>query len=297
MSMTRIIPRICPCLSLAAVVAGSLALVAGAARADLELPRPSPVAKISQEVGLTQITVDYSCPGVKGRKIWGDLVPYDKLWRTGANSATKITFSKDVTFADHPVPAGSYALFTVPAKTGDWLVVLNKVADQPGIGREYKPELDLFRAKVHASPAPFRERMAFIFSNFDEDKASLDLEWEKLRVTIPIKVGTTQQALANITKELDNSWRPFANAARYMLEVKKDYDAGLKYVDQSLLLKQDWYNLWIRASLLAAKGNYKDARAEAQKSYDLGTKAAPGAFFLEGEVKKALADWSKKSQS
>jgi hypothetical protein len=286
----RIIPRV----SLSLTLAASLALTASAARADLELPRPSPGAKVSQEVGLTQITVDYSCPGVKGRKIWGELVPYDKLWRSGANGATKITFSKDVTFVDKPVPAGSYALFTIPAKSGEWTVVLNKNADQPGIGRDYKADQDLVRVKVRAQPAPFRERLAFVFSNFDEDKASLDLEWEKLRVTIPIKVGTAQQAVANINKELDNAWRPFANAARYMLEVKKDYDTGLKYIDQSLALKQDWFNLWIRASLLAAKGNYKDARAEAQKSYELGEKAGPG-FFLEGEVKKALTDWSKKT--
>ena len=280
--------------ALTAFMTASLALAPAPARAELELPRPSPGAKISQEVGLTQITVDYSCPAVKGRKIWGALVPFDKIWRTGANAATKITFSKDVTFVDHPVPAGSYALFTIPAKSGEWTVILNKVADQPGIGREYKPELDLLRVKVRAQAAPHRERLAFLFSDFNDDKASLDLEWEKLRVSIPIKVATTQQALASINGTLDNAWRPYANAARYMLEVKKDYDAGLKYVDQSLALKQDWFNLWIKASLLAAKGNYKDARAEAQRSYEMGQKAGPG-FFLEDEVKKALADWSKKS--
>lgn len=271
----------------------SVALVSGVARADLDLPRPSPGAKVSQEVGLTQITVDYSCPGVKGRKIWGALVPYDKMWRTGANSATKITFSKDVTFVDQPVPAGSYALFTIPAKSGDWTVILNKNADQSGVGRDYKPELDLVHVKVRAQPAPGRERLAFIFSDTSEDKTSLDLEWEKLRVAIPIKVHTSEQAMANITSTLDNSWRPYANAARYLLESKKDYDTALKYIDQSLALKQDWFNLWIKASLLAAKGNYKDARAFAQKSYDLGAKAGPG-FFLESDVKKALADWSKK---
>ena len=153
----RLIPR----SVLSVALAASVSLVSAAARADLELPRPSPGAKVSQEVGLTQVSVDYSCPGVKGRKIWGALVPYDKLWRTGANGSTKITFSKDVTFADQAVPAGSYALFTIPAKSGDWTVVLNKDADQPGIGREYKPERDLLRAKVHVQAAPMRERLAY----------------------------------------------------------------------------------------------------------------------------------------
>ena len=285
----RVIPR--SVLSAALVL--SVALVCTVARADLDLPRPSPGAKISQEVGLTQISVDYSCPGVKGRQIWGALVPFDKIWRTGANGATKITFSKEVTFVDQVVPAGTYGLFTIPAKSGDWTVILNKNPDQPGIGREYKPELDLLRVKVRAQPAPMRERLAFIFSNMTEDKTSLDLEWEKLRVAIPIKVKTSEQAMANINNAIDNGWRPYANAARYLLESKKDYDTALKYIDQSLALKQDWFNLWIKASLLAAKGNFKDARVEAQKSYDLGAKAGPG-FFLEPEVKKAITDWSKK---
>lgn len=285
----RLIPR----SALSVALAASVALVSAAARADLELPRPSPGAKISQEVGLTQISVDYSCPGVKGRKIWGALVPYDKLWRTGANGSTKITFSKDVTLADQAVPAGSYALFTVPAKSGDWTIVLNKDVDQPGIGREYKQERDLLRTKVHVQAAPMRERLAYVFADTTDDQTSLNIEWEKLRVVVPIKVHTMEQAQANINKTLDDSWRPYANAARYMLENKKDYDAALKYVDQSLALKQDWFNLWIKASVLAAKGNYKDARVEAQKSYDLGAKAGP-MFFLEPDVKKALADWSKK---
>jgi tetratricopeptide (TPR) repeat protein len=261
--------------------------------ADLELPRPSPFAKVSQDVGLTQITVDYSSPGVKGRPIWGALVPFDKMWRTGANQATKITFSKDVTFVDKPVPAGTYALFTIPAKNGEWTVILNKNADQAGTARDYKPELDLVRVKVHAKAAPLRERLAFMFSDFTDDKASLDLEWEKLRVSIPIKTNTGPQVIANINTALDNTWRTYANAARYMQETKKDYDSAMKYIDQSLALKEDWFNVWIKASVLAAKNNFKEARAQAQKAYDLGQKAGPG-FFLEAEVKKAIADWSKK---
>jgi hypothetical protein len=280
-------PRILSLLPLLAAL-----LVPAAARADLELPRPSPTAKLTQQVGLTDITVDYSSPGVKGRKIWDGLVPYDKLWRAGANGATKITFSKDVTFADKPVPAGTYALFTIPTK-GAWTVILNKKPDQPGTGSEYKADQDLVRVQVKPAAAPFRERLAYIFSNMTDDKASLDLEWEKLRLSIPIGVATTQQALANITNAVDNTWRVYANAARYMLEVKKDTDTGLKYADQSIALKEDWFNLWIKAELQAAKGAYKDAVATGEKAQALGQKSGPG-FFLEGDVKKGLADWKKK---
>jgi hypothetical protein len=280
-------------LALLAFVA-PFALTVHPAFADLELPRPSPFAKVSQDVGLTQIVVDYSSPAVKGRKIWGGLVPFDKMWRTGANQATKITFSKDVTFAEQAVPAGTYALFTIPGKTGEWTVILNKNAEQPGTGVNYKPELDQVRVKLHTKAAPQRERLAFLFSDFTDDRASLDLEWEKLRLSIPIKVNTAAQALTNINNAIDNNWRMYATAARYMQETKKDHDAAMKYIDQSLALKEDWFNVWIKATLLAEKKDFKAALPLAQKAYDLGTKAGPG-FFLEGDVKKALTDWNKKS--
>lgn len=276
------------------VVFASATLVgalAGAARADLELPRPSPFAKVVQTVGLTDITVDYSSPGVKGRKIWGGVVPYNQMWRAGANNATKITFSRDVTFAGKPVPAGSYAFFVVPTK-GAWTVILNKKADQNGVGRDYKESEDLLRVQLTPKAAPFRERLAYLVTDFTDDKASLDLEWEKLRLAIPIALQTSAQALANINNAIDNTWRTYANAARYMLENKKDYDAGLKYVDQSLALKEDWFNVWIKAQLQAAKGDLKDARATGEHAYDLGKKSQM--FFLEGEIKKTLADWNKK---
>jgi hypothetical protein len=265
---------------------------AGAARADLDLPRPSPFAKVVQTVGLTDITVDYSSPGVKGRKIWGAVVPYDQMWRAGANNATKLTFSRDVTFAGKPVPAGSYAFFVIPTK-GAWTVILNKKADQNGVGRDYKEAEDLLRVQVTPKAAPFRERLAYLVTDFTDDKASLDLEWEKLRLPIPIAVKTSEQALANINAAIDGGWRTYSNAARYMLETKKDYDTGMKYVDQSLALKEDWFNLWIKAELLKAKGNAPEARATGERAYDLGKKSPM--FFLEGEIKKTLEDWKKKS--
>ena len=244
-----------------------------------------------QTVGLTDITVDYNSPGVKGRKIWGAVVPYDQMWRAGANSATKLTFSRDVTFADKPVPAGTYAFFVIPTK-GAWTVILNKKADQSGTARDYKQTDDLLRVQVTPKPAPFRERLAYAITDFTDDKATLELEWEKLRLPIPIAVQTAAQALANINSAVDGTWRTYANAARYMLENKKDYDTGMKYVDQSLALKEDWYNVWIKAELQAAKGSYKDARATGDHAYELGKKSDN--FFLEGEIKKTLEEWKKK---
>ena len=243
--------------SLLSVAQSAVALcLGGVARADLDLPRPSPFAKVVQTVGLTDITVDYSSPGVKGRKIWGAVVPYDQMWRAGANNPTKITFSRDVSFADKPVPAGTYAFFVIPTK-GAWTVILNKKADQAGTGRDYKQADDLLRVQVTPKAAPFRERLAYLVTDFTDDKASLDLEWEKLRLAIPIAVQTSAQALANINSAVDGTWRTYANAARYMLETKKDYDTGMKYVDQSLALKEDWYNVWIKARAAGREGEHQ----------------------------------------
>jgi hypothetical protein len=268
-----------------------LCCAAGLARADLDLPRPSPFAKVVQTVGLTDITVDYSSPGVKSRKIWGAVVPYDQMWRAGANQATKITFSRDVTVAGKPVPAGTYAFFVIPTKSA-WTVILNKRADQAGTGRDYKQADDLLRAQVQPKSAPFRERLAYLVTDFTDDKASLDLEWEKLRLSIPITVATGAQVTANITAAIDGTWRTYANAARYLLETKKDADTAGKYIDQSLALKEDWFNVWIKAEVLAAKGNFKDARAQGDRAYELGKKS--DGFFLEPEMKKTLAEWKKK---
>ena len=275
-------------------LAAAVALGATAARADLDLSCPSSFAKVWQVVGLTEITVDYSSPGVKGRKIWGGLVPYDQMWRAGANSATKVTFSKNVMFAGKPVPAGSYAFFIIPGKDA-WTVVLNKKPDQAGTGKDYKQADDLLRVSIKPKAAPFRERLAFLVTDFTDDKASLDLEWEKLRLSIPITVETSAQAIANINTAVDGTWRTYANAARYMLENKKDFDSGMKYVDQSLALKQDWFNLWIKAELLAAKGNVKEALPTGEKAYEIGQKSEN--FFLEGEIKKTLGEWKKKNKA
>ena len=275
----------------------SLLVVVGSARSadalvsDLELPRESPVARLSQQVGLTEISVEYGSPAVRGRKIWGDLVPYDHLWSMGSYQATKVRFTRAVTVGDKSVPAGTYALFTVPGKDR-WTVILNRNAEQLGSGRDYHAEQDVARLQVKPRPAPHHERLAFAIPEFSDDAATLELTWDRLAVWIPIRVDTTKEVLESISS-LDNTWRAYANAARYMLETKKDYEAGLRYADQSLALKQDWYNTWIKALLLAAKGSYTEARMFADQTLELGLKAGD-ALFPEAEIRKAAADWGNK---
>lgn len=281
----------CSAAMFAVALAGAQ-VASAAALASLDLPRESPVGKLSQQVGLTEIAVEYGSPAVGGRKIWGALVPYDKLWSLGAYQATKVRFSRDVTFGDKAVPAGTYALFAIPGKTS-WTLVLNKNADQLATGHDYRGDLDVARVQIHPKPAPFRERLAFAIPDFTDDGAVLEIAWDKLKVSIPIRVNTTEEVLTNISA-LDNTWRAYANAARYMLETKKNYDLGLRYIDQSLALKEDWYNVWIKALLLAAKTNYKDAGTSAGRALELGLKAGDP-LFPEPEIRKALAGWGGKS--
>jgi hypothetical protein len=277
-------------LSLSLLSAVPLALflyVAPAPAQQLELPRPSPLAKVSQMVGLTEVAVEYSSPAAKGRKIWGGLLPFGELWRTGANAATKITFSKDVVVADKPVPAGTYALFTIPAKESV-TVILNKNPNQGGT-QQYKQAEDLLRFTARALPTAHRERLTFLFSDTTETSTSLDLEWEKLRVVIPIKANTDTQVAANIKSLEDNSWRPYNSAARYLLENKKDYDRAMALVERSLSMKEDWFNLWTKSQILAAKGKTPDGCALAQRAKALGEKAEN--FFIADDLKKALTEW------
>jgi len=215
--------------------------LSGSAAADLDLPRPSPFAKVSQTVGLTEISVDYSAPGVKGRKIWGELVPYDKIWRAGANNLTKIAFGKDVTIVGRPVPAGTYAFFVIPGKT-QWTLVLSKDLTQPSTGAGYKQESDQLRVLVKPVAIPMRERLAYQIVDFDDSKATLTLEWERVRLAMPIVVGTDAQVAASLKTFSEEEWRPWNNAARYELESKKDYDAGLRLVDTSIAKKETWLN-------------------------------------------------------
>src|SRR5580765_3554794 len=162
------------------------ALVAAAAAPafaqGLEVPAPSAKAKVEQRVGVTDFSVDYSSPAVRGRKIWGGLVPYDKVWRTGANASTKLTASRDFTFGDVAVPKGTYSVFTIPGASS-WIVILNKNAD--ATTGEYDAKNDAARVTVSPASSAPRERMTFILSDTTDTSTRLDLEWESLRVSVP----------------------------------------------------------------------------------------------------------------
>ncbi len=270
---------------------GVLTLALGPANAqELALPAASPRATVSQQVGVVELTVDYASPGKKDRTIWGELVPYDELWRTGANAATTLETTGDLVVGGTPVPAGKYAIFSIPGKD-EWTLILNKNPNQGGTA-DYDQALDLVRVKAKPEEAPARERLTFLFSDTTDDATRLDLEWAGLRVSLPVTVDTAGQVAKSIDAYVEGASGTLASAARYKAE-HADLPGALELVDASLALEETWYNTWIKADILHQQGQHKAAYALAQKAMELGNAAGDG-FFWKARVEKALAEWKKK---
>ena len=287
-------PGLAASVACAISLTAALTLTRSAALAQSapDLPQPSPKARVEQRVGVTDFTVDYSSPGVKSRVIWGGLVPYDHLWRSGANAATKLTASRDFHFAGAAVPAGAYSLFTIPGKSS-WTVILNKNAT--ATTAEYNQQNDIARVTVTPTAIAERERLAFLFSNTTDDSTRLDLEWAKLRVSIPIQVDTHTYALGNIQKAVDDAWRPHFASARWLLENGGDLQVALGYIDTSIGIKPTWWNNWVKAQILAKQGHTADAVAAAEQAQTLGKGDPVFEGVFKEDVAKALANWKKKS--
>jgi hypothetical protein len=274
-----------------AVVAAALLAAAASAQEPpkLELPRPSPNATIKQTVGLTDITVAYSSPGVHGRKVWGSVVPYDAVWRAGANECTKVTLSTPATIGGKPVPAGTYALFLLPTKTG-WTFILNKDTSLWG-SDGYKPSDDVLRVPATATPIPSRERLVYSVLDFSDAGGTLAMEWDTVRVGVKFELATRVTVLGEIRALKTDDWRPYNRAARYLLDSSAEPGYAMELVDKSIKLKEQWENLWTKAQLFAAAGNTKQALATAQRTQELGAKSKD--FFYKDEVAQAISDWKK----
>ncbi|WIG92914.1 DUF2911 domain-containing protein [Myxococcus sp. SDU36] len=268
-----------------------MTLSAMPALAQLKLPAPSPAAKVMQEVGVSEISVEYSSPAVKGRKVWGELVPNDKAWRSGANAATKITFSHPVTFGGKAVPAGSYAIVSLPSQKG-WKVMLNSDLGLWRGGAPYDASKDVASVNATTTAIPARERLTYLFTDTTDTGTRLDLEWEQLRVSVPITVDTAALAKANLEQAEKSTASMHASAASYVAENSKDYAAALKHADAAVAANATWYTHWIRADVLSRMGKYTEARKAAQAAWDLGQKDKN--FPYRDRVSKALAEWKNK---
>jgi hypothetical protein len=271
------------------------AFLAGAAGgAELNLPRVSQKGQVMQTVGLTDVTITYSRPGVKGRVIWGELVPYEKVWRTGANEATHVTFSTDVKVNGNPLKAGSYSLHTIPTKD-EWTVIFNTQADQWG-SYAYNDSADALRFKVKPEAHEFTEWMQFSFPSVAVDKATVALDWEKLRVPFQLEVATIEHGLANARAAMaalapDDGTTAF-RCASFAFQNGVAPDEAKQWVDKSIGIKETWLNLRLKADMMAKEGNPKEAIKFAERAIAVGKKDGPPDEIAK--IEKQVADWKSK---
>jgi len=228
----------------------------------LELPKLSQKAVITQSVGLMDITITYHRPGVKGRVVWGGLVPWDTVWRTGANNATTINFTKDVMIEGNKLPAGTYGLFTIPGKE-EWTFIFSKQANIWG-SFAYKEDQDVLRVKVKPVTGPDCEWMQFYFTDLSADSAKVVLQWEKIMVGFVVKADTKGMILANIDRTMDRYWVTPYSAAEYAFDNGMP-DKAKTLIDLSVSLKANHWNMLLKAKIYKQLAKTKIEIGEAIK--------------------------------
>lgn len=275
---------------LAALAFGAAATASSAQQVDF--PRPSPNASLSQMVGVTKIEMTYSRPGVKGRVIWGGLVPYGEVWRTGANENTTITFSTPVKVEGTALPAGTYGLQTIPT-AGDWTLILSKDADQWG-AFEYKQENDALRATVKTRPrAESEERMSFRVDDLSDTAATIVLAWEKLEVPLRVEVDTPALVLGKAKEAI--RWQTGYQAANWCIQSGACLDDAARWLDSSLALEKTFFNLRAKALLLSKRNDFKGAVATAEQALAAGKAAkTPPPATAVTELEGWMKEWKTK---
>lgn len=273
--------------AIAALVACGLAAPARAQSVP-EVPAPSPKARTEQRVGVTDVAIDYSSPGVKGRKIWGEVVPYDKTWRAGANQPTKLTVSRDFAFGGTPVPAGTYAVFVTPAK-GAWTVMLNKNLTASQEDHDAKDDVAKIAVKPTTLPQ-LRERLRYTFDDTQDGKTTLVLEWERIQLAVPITIDTATFVNASIDKALADTWRPHYAAASYLFDAGQ-LDRALALVDKSIAIQPTWRGEWLRAQVVYKKGNKAEAMASVGRAQALGKGDKVFEQVITPTMQKTIAGW------
>ncbi len=267
-------------------------LVSVAAFAQLKMPQPSQLSTVTQAVGLAEITVKYSRPNMKGRKIYGDLVPFDKVWRTGANRPTKIKFDDDIMFEGTKVVAGEYTLVTIPAAS-EWTIILNK--DSKGNGASsYLESDDVLRFKVKPTTTKNNvESFTINFTDIANTTAMIELLWENTAVRFKIENEITSKIEKQITTQLNPSRDAtmYGQIAGYYLDTNQKLPEALDLITKSTDLAPRYWTLHTKAKIQAKLGKTKDAIATCEKSIELAKKDEDDAYVkmnqkLIEEVKK-----------
>jgi hypothetical protein len=255
---------------------------------NIEFPAASPACTLKQRVGLTDITVVYSRPSVKGRAIFGGIVPYGQVWRAGANQATKISFSTPVKLDGNEIPAGNYSLFAIPGEQ-EWTIIINKNTNQWG-AFQYKTNDDLVRFPV--TPVTLRdtsiETMAFEFNRIRDESALFELVWDKTVVPIRLTVDVSDKIIPQIEAAMAAPGKKadtfYFQAATFYYNHDLDQKKALEWVNTALESNSRiaYEYLHLKAQILAKQGDKAGAMAAAKQSSELAVKAeGPGSSFVK----------------
>jgi len=302
------------------VVFGAAQFVSAQAPPPVRTPRPSPAASVSQTIGVTDITINYSRPAVKGRAIFGDalpeqtakgeatlddqnirpkgavIVPWGHAWRTGANEATQFTVTDDVWINGQKLPAGSYSLHTIPTKT-EWTIIFNSIANQWG-SFNYDAAKDTLRVKVKPEWGTHdKEWLEYWIDPINENSAQVNIRWEKVRVPFTVEVKdvkalTLAKARAQVAAAKPDDWRTPLAAANYVLQNPGNGDTAEaeRWLEQSIKVKETYQNMSAKARMLAAQGKTAEAITAGERALVLGKEAKANTAGFE----KTMAEWKAK---
>ncbi len=261
--------------------------------AQINFPRISPDCELRQQIGRTDITIQYSRPGKRGRQVIGELVPYGRIWRVGANESTKFTTSDDIVVAGNALPAGTYALYAFPYED-HWEIVFHTNTAHWGDGRnDYDPAEDAFRFRV----IPERlqdtvETLTIAFANFTHQSADMMIAWENTRIRFPIEVDTHRKVMAEIQQQIkvNPTADTYYQSARYLQEEGLDPEQALAWLNKALEIGGDTYYFHRVKSLVEAQlGQYEAAIASANKSKELAAQQDKDEFVRMNE--RNIAAW------
>jgi tetratricopeptide (TPR) repeat protein len=258
---------------------------------DLETPQPSPTAYVKQNFGLSTIELSYSRPGVKGRNIFGDLVPFGKVWRTGANSATTITFGDDVNIGGKKVKAGKYGLLTIP-EASYWTIIISNQTDVTSPSA-YKEDQDVVRVKADVNTLPFSvETFAISVDNIKSDNCIIGFLWDNVYVGLPVSTDIDKKVMAQIDDVMKKDNKPYFSAAMYYMDNNKDLNQALAWFDKAAEMQPQAF--WVqhqRANCLAKLGKKEEAKKAAEKSKMMAAAAKNDDYVKLNE--KLLAELNK----
>lgn len=280
------------------VVVITAMIFAQTANAQVSYPAPSPQAKIHQVVGSTDVKVEYSRPSRKGRTLFVDVEKYGSIWRTGANSSTKISFSDDVSIEGKAVPAGQYAIYSIPGET-EWSVMLYKDLSIGGNVGAYDEANELIRVKVQSTELPMSiENFTIDIGNITNNSATIALIWGNHYVPVNMTVDTDSKVMAQIEEAMKNPMASvgnnYAQAANYYLQNDKDLDKALEWMTKATEINPNaFWHMQSKARILAKMENYKGAVTAAKKSLEVAKAAQNDFGFIESN-EKLISEWSKK---